>query len=100
MLLSQHSNGSFHLLDAALVGVNLLLHLRLVLFEVSQALLKSHILLSLRDDCRIVGLRGQLKLGQDMRHIVRVNLLQFVPHVFNFSTVGLNLFLILLQLVM
>ena len=77
-----------------------MLHLRLVFLQVRQSLLKSHVLLTLCDDGGVVGLGSQLEAGQDVRHVVRVDLLELVAHSFDLSSVHLNLLFVLLELVM
>ena len=39
------------------------------------------------------------ELGEDVRHVVRVDLLEFVAHSFDLSSVHLDLFFVLLELV-
>ena len=62
-----------HVLDTSCVVVNLLLHLALVLFEIGQSRLHQSVFLLLGSNSCVVGVRSQLKTGNDVRHIVLVD---------------------------
>ena len=85
------------MLNSARVIVDLLLHLRFVFLEVSQALLQKCVLLLLRCDCCVVGIAGKLQLWDDVRHVVLVDGFKHVSHLFNLSSVVLRQFLVVLE---
>ena len=73
-----------------------MLHLGLVLLQVSQTLLEHKVLLSLFGYCRIVGVTQQLEPRHEVRHVVLVERLQLVAHLLDLCPVLLLLLLVLL----
>ena len=70
---SSQSNVLLHVFDAPRIIVDLLLHLALVFFQVGQPLLQEGVFLLLRRDRLVVGVRCELELGHDVRHVVLIH---------------------------
>ena len=86
------------MLNTSLIIVDLLLHLTLVLLQLGQPLLHQLILFFLRRDSMVVGVADQLQLRYEVGHIVLINGLKDVSHLFNLSAIQLGQLLVLFQL--
>ena len=94
------ADSSFHLTDRGVVASDLLLDLRLVLFEVGKTLLQVQVLLSLVRNGLVIDLTHVLEAGNQVSHVVRVKGVQLVPHRFDLHTVGFNLAFVVLKLLL
>ena len=75
------------MLHSSHIVVNLLLNLTLVFLEISQALLHVLIFFLLSGKCYIIAIAGKLKFGYDVGHIILVNGLEHVSHLFNLPAI-------------